>query len=81
MSIRIQSQRGLAATLARLTVFGLDISYLKEYPACINAVTTADVRDACMRYLAPSKLVTVLVGDASRIRADVEALEHVTLQA
>jgi predicted Zn-dependent peptidase len=81
MSIRIQSQRGLAATLARLTVFGLDISYLKEYPARINAVTTADVRDACMRYLAPSKLVTVLVGDASRIRADVEALEHVTLQA
>jgi predicted Zn-dependent peptidase len=80
MSIRIQSQRGLAATIARLTVFGLDIGYLKEYPARINAVTTADVHDACMSYLAPTKLVTVLIGDASRIKADVEALEPVVIQ-
>ena len=77
MSLRIQSQRGLAAMLARLSIFGLDIDYLRDYPRRLAAVTTADVLDVTARYLAPAKLVTVLVGDASRIAGPVEALESV----
>jgi predicted Zn-dependent peptidase len=75
MSIRIQSQRGLAAMLARLAVFGLDIEYLKAYPRRIMSVNAADVRAASMDYLAPGRLVTLLVGDASRIAREIEALE------
>ena len=77
MALRIQSQRGLAGTLARLSIFGLDIEYLKDYPRRLNAVTTADVLDVASRYLAPAKLATVLVGDASRIASGVETLEAV----
>jgi zinc protease len=77
MALRIQSQRGLAATLARLAAFGLGVDYLKDHPRRINAVTTADVLDVAERYLAPAKLVCVLVGDASRIAKRVEALEPV----
>ncbi len=75
MALRIQSQRGLAASLARLTTFGLGVDYLKDYPRRINAVTTADVLDVAERYLAPARLLCVLVGDASRIAKGVEALE------
>jgi predicted Zn-dependent peptidase len=78
-SIRIQSQRGLAASLARLAVFGLDIDYLRDYPRRIAAVTTDDVLDVSRRYLAPARLVTVLVGDASRISSSVSALEPVVV--
>ena len=77
MALRIQSQRGLAAVLARLAAFGLGVEYLKDYPRLINAVTTADVLDVAERYLAPGRLVCVLVGDASRIAKSVEALEPV----
>jgi predicted Zn-dependent peptidase len=77
MALRIQSQRGLAASLARLAAFGLDIEYLKDYTRRINAVTTADVLDVSRRYLAPAKLVTVLVGDASRMAGGVEVLEPI----
>ena len=77
MALRIQSQRGLAASLARLTTYGLGVDYLKDYPRRINAVTTADVLDVADRYLAPARLVAVLVGDASRIANRVEALEPV----
>jgi predicted Zn-dependent peptidase len=77
MALRIQSQRGLAATLARLAVFGLDIEYLKDYPRRLSAVTTADVLDVAQRHFAPAKLACVLVGDASRISGSVGALEPV----
>lgn len=81
MAIRIQSQRGMAAQLSRLVAFGLDVEYLKEYPRRISAVTTAEVREASKRYLSPGKLVTVLVGDASRIAPEVEGLEPVRVQS
>jgi predicted Zn-dependent peptidase len=77
MAVRIQSQRGLAAVLARLVTFGLGVEYLRDYPRHINAVTTADVLDASERYLAPANAVAVLVGDASRIEKKVAALEPV----
>lgn len=80
-SIRIQSQRGLAAALARLSAFGLDIGYLKEYPRRIAAVTTNDVLEVARRHLAPGRLVTVLVGDASRIASSVEALGPIEVQS
>lgn len=80
MAIRIQSQRGLAAQLARLTIFGLGVDYLKDYARRISAVTTAEVRDVARRYLAPARLVTVLVGDASRIGPEVEGLEPVEIR-
>jgi len=80
MALRIQSQRGLAATLGRLVAFGLGVDYLKDYPRRINAVTTADVLDAAARYMAPARLVGVLVGDASRIAGGVEALEPIVVE-
>jgi predicted Zn-dependent peptidase len=50
---------------------------LQDYPRRINAVTAADVLDVSRRYLAPAKLVTVLVGDASRMAGGVEVLEPI----
>lgn len=80
LAVRIQSQAGLASTLAGLVSFGLDIDYLRTYARRVSAVTTAQVRDASVQFLAPAKLVTVLVGDASRVSRDVEALDSLTVQ-
>ncbi len=78
-ALRVQSQAGLAGVLAALVVHGLDIDYLRTYPQRINALTLADVRDASRAWLAPAGLVTVLVGDAARIRRDIEALDDVSV--
>jgi predicted Zn-dependent peptidase len=80
LAVRIQSQAGLATTLAGLVTHGLDVDYLRTYPRRIAAVTTAQVREMSLRFLAPAKLVTVLVGDAG-IAREVEALEPVTVSA
>jgi predicted Zn-dependent peptidase len=80
LSIRIQSQAGLASTLTGVVMHGLGVDYLRDQPRKIAAVTLDDVREASRRYLAPSKLVTVLVGDASKIASDVATLGDVDVQ-
>lgn len=73
-SLRVQSQSGLASVLAGIVTFGLGIDYLREYPKRIAAVTALDVREAAAAYLAPHRLVTVLVGDATRVARTIEPL-------
>jgi predicted Zn-dependent peptidase len=76
-SLRVQSQAGLASVLAGLVIFGLGIDYLREYPKRIVALSAADVRQAAADYLAPHRLITVLVGDASRVAHTLEPLTDV----
>jgi predicted Zn-dependent peptidase len=79
-SLRIGSQAGLASVLAGLVTHGLGVDYLRDFPKRVMALTAAEVREASERYLAPSRLVTVLVGDASRVAAGVEPLHDVLVQ-
>jgi zinc protease len=76
-ALRIQSQGGLASMLAGLVIHGLDIGYLREYPKRMTALSADDVREASARYLAPTGLITVLVGDRAAIERDVSALMEV----
>lgn len=78
-AIRIQTQAGLASTLTGLVVHGLGVDYLRRFPKQVYATTVDEVREASMRYLAPSRLVTVALGDASKISGDLEALGEVQL--
>jgi zinc protease len=76
-SMGIQTQSGLASSLSVLAVHGLPVSYLRELPAQAEALTTEEVRAAAQRFLALRRLHTVLVGDAARIRGELEAFDDV----
>ncbi|SNQ46034.1 putative Zn-dependent peptidase [Frankia canadensis] len=65
---------GLAATLSALAGVGLGVEYLRDHPRALAEVTLDDVRAAAAELLAPTRLVTVLVGDRARIAAAVGAL-------
>lgn len=80
MSMAIQTQAGLAAYLGMLATNNLPVEYLREFPAAVEALAAADVIEASRRYLDPRNLRTVLVGDASAIRADVEAFGDVEVR-
>lgn len=77
MAIATQTQAGLASYLLAVTSFGLGIEYLRDLPAALEQVTAERIREIATKYLAPSKLVTVLVGDSEAMRASVEALDEV----
>ncbi len=65
---------GLASTLSALAGAGLGVEYLRDHPRALGEVTVADVRSAAAELLAPTGLVTVLVGDRAKILRAVESL-------
>ena len=79
LALGTSSQAGLASTLSLLAAAGLGVQWLRDYPRALSAVTVEQVREAAGRWLAPSRLITVLVGDAEQVLdplrtiADVEA--------
>lgn len=76
-ALQIQTQAGLASYLDAITAAGLGVDYIRAFRRRLDAVTVEHVREAAIRFLAPQNLTTVLVGDASKIHSDVEALTPV----
>jgi zinc protease len=74
MQLSVASQGGLAATLLTLAAVGLDMDWLYDQPAKLAAVTVDDVQAAGARYLAPSRAVIVVLGDAAVVREPVATL-------
>ncbi|MGH7641512.1 MAG: M16 family metallopeptidase [Candidatus Dormibacteria bacterium] len=73
--IFLQTQAGLASSLSQVRGHGLDHRYLEGYSDRLQAVTPAELLRVAARYLAPAKMTTVMVGDASQ---SLPALEGVT---
>ena len=74
LAMSIATQAGLASTLAGMLGVGLPVDWVADHPARLAAVTVDDVFAAAARFFAPANLVSVVVGDASAVRAGLEAL-------
>jgi zinc protease len=74
LALSTASQAGLASTLSQLAASGLGVSWLRDYPKALAAVTVDDALAAGGRYLAPTRLTTVLVGDVAQIAGPVASV-------
>ena len=74
LALSIATQSGLASTLASLAGAGLGLDWLAGQPARMAAVTTEQVSAAAAQYLAPARLVSVIVGDAAAITGPLSGL-------
>jgi predicted Zn-dependent peptidase len=74
MALATASQAGLAGQLSQLAGAGLPLGWLKEHAAALQRVTADEVLEAGARWLAPSRLTPVLVGDASTVSPGLGAL-------
>jgi zinc protease len=79
LALGTASQAGLASTLSQLAGAGLGVDYLRDYPKQLSAVTVDDALAAAARYLAPSRLTTVLVGDVAEVEAPLRTLVDLEL--
>jgi zinc protease len=59
--------------------YGFPVDYWDTYPAKIAAVTAPQVKAVAAKYLNPATLQIVAVGDASKIKSDLEAFGKVEL--
>jgi predicted Zn-dependent peptidase len=77
LQLGLSTQAGLASHAAEYAGFGLRLDYLAEHSARLAAVTREEVAAAAAQYLAPSKAVTVVLGDAAKIEGPLAALTEV----
>ncbi len=68
----IESSDQLAATIARLELYGLDEGDINSYFAKIDQVTATDARRIIKQYFPLDDLVFVLIGKASEIQTTVK---------
>jgi zinc protease len=65
----------VTSSTAGTFVYGLGIDYYATIQARLGAVTVDDVKAAAERYVAPSRLIVVAVGDMARIRGPLQQLD------
>jgi len=64
----------IANQLVPVVVYGLPLDYYNSYVQRIEEVTVADVQRVAERYVDPSKLAVVIVGDRKAIEAGLRSL-------
>ena len=78
LALSTATQAGLAAMLTALAAHGLGIDWIADHPARLTAVGVDEVSAAAARFFAPSRLVDIVVGDASTITDPLRVLGPVT---
>lgn len=80
LALSTATSAGLASMLSVLAGAGLGPEYLTEHPAALAKVTREDVQALAAEVLAPSRLTTVLLGDAARVDGPVGVLTGLARQ-
>jgi zinc protease len=60
--LRIDSNRKILEYLSLIGFYRLSANYMEDFPARVDAVTLAEVKDAWRRRIDPARMVTVVVG-------------------
>jgi zinc protease len=71
-----ETNGAISAQLSNLVVYGLPDTYFNDYIGKINAVTLDDVNRVANKYLDPSKMAIVIVGDRKVIEAKLKELGY-----
>jgi predicted Zn-dependent peptidase len=77
LQLGMSTQSGLAGLVSTYAGFGLRLDYLAEHAQRLARATREEVAAAASRYLAPSRAVTVVLGDASRTESTLSVLTPV----
>ena len=81
LQLHMSTQAGLAGLASSYAGFGLRLDYLADYAARLARATREEVAAVAARYLAPSRAVTVVLGDADRVEASLATLTEVERSA
>ncbi len=80
-ALQLQTASQLAATVSEARALGLPTTYLAGYRPRVLAVTAAQVRAVARRMLPEAGVVTVVVGDASKLYDRLSAIAPVRIFA
>lgn len=72
--VTLQTTEGVCAKLTSLAAYGLPDDYYDSYRERVMAVGAEDVLETARELLRPEEAVVVVVGDADKVRGELEAL-------
>lgn len=75
--LRLETASGAAGQIAQNRLLGLPRDQLTEYRERIAAVTPEEVQRVAQTRIRPERTLIVVVGDAARVRADLEEIAPV----
>lgn len=75
----LQTAGQIASQVAQARLLGVPTEMVTEYPQRIRAVTVDDVQRAAQRHIRPEQAAIIVVGDAARVMASLEAIAPVVL--
>ena len=73
--LRFETTGGIAAAIEPLAVYDLPDEWWHAYRSNLEAVTTADVHTTARDLVRPEQALILVVGDASKVRDGLEALD------
>jgi len=71
--LRFESTGGVAAAIEPLVNYGLPGDYWQTYRDRLEAVSESDVKRVANDVIVPEQLLCLVVGDAAKVRAELEA--------
>ncbi|GIJ14713.1 M16 family metallopeptidase [Micromonospora gifhornensis] len=77
LQLGVSTQAGLASLVSAYAGNGLRLDFLSEHAARLAKATVDDVAAVAARHLAPSRAVTVVLGDAERIADSLGTLTSI----
>jgi predicted Zn-dependent peptidase len=77
----MSTQAGLAGLASTYAGFGLRLEFLAEHAARLAAASRDDVAAAAATYLAPTRAVSVVLGDASVVREPLGTIAQVVMKS
>lgn len=81
LALSVATQAGLASTLAALAGVGLGLDWLRAHSAALAKVTLEETFEQAGRWLTPSGLVQVVLGEAETVEPSMSALGRVEVAA
>lgn len=76
-SLVLSTQGGIAGQVAQIHMLGLSRDYLETFRARVEAVTPRQVMEATRKYITVDRAAIVVVGDASKLRRQLETVAPV----
>lgn len=64
-ALRFETQRSLLAMLQEISTYGLSENYIEEQEKIVEAMTLEQHRELANKYLDPSRMIYLVVGDAA----------------
>jgi predicted Zn-dependent peptidase len=78
LQLGMSTQAGLAGLTSTYAGYGLRLDYLAEHAVLLARTTVDEVAAVAAKYLAPTRGVTVVLGDAEQVETSLANLSAVT---